>query len=102
LAVLTLIFALLRPSAFRAKPEERQMIYSRRETVTAADARPQWLHEIIVELRHVATAMTDEVVMRFVDQLELACPPTEVGHTDQTEIAEELQRAIDGRTIDRW
>src|SRR5262245_7946299 len=40
-------------------------------------------------------------MVRLVDQLELTRAATKVGHADQTEVPEELQRAVDGRAIDR-
>src|SRR4051812_17991873 len=49
----------------------------------------------------MTAAMADQVVVRFVDQLELPRAAAQVSHADEPKIAEELQRAIDGQTIDR-
>jgi hypothetical protein len=99
--VTTVLLAFLSLIADGAVAEQRQVIDAGSETVSPADAFPQRFHEVVIELHHVAATMTDEMVVRLVDQLELTRAATQVGHADETEVAEALEGAVDRRTVDR-
>src|SRR3712207_7997624 len=60
---------------------------------SGADAVSQRIDQGIVQLQDRATAVTDQVMMEIVDQLELPRSSAKVSHTDQSQIAEQFQRA---------
>lgn len=64
------------------------MIDCGNKAVAAADPFPQRVDEVVVQLQDRAAAVTDEMVVGIVDQLELTGAPAEIGLADQPQIAE--------------
>lgn len=78
------------------------MIEDRRKVIGLADALAQGLDIGVIEFGHRAALLADQVVMaRTVDPFEMANTATEIGFGDQSKIAKEFQRSVDGRTVDR-
>src|SRR5215210_4181939 len=53
-----------------AETEDCQVIDGRRKTIASTDAIAEWIDQVIVQLQDLAAAVTNQVMMQIVDQLE--------------------------------
>ncbi len=101
MAQVPLVLRITGPSADGALAEERQMVDSRLEAEAFAHGVPQRLHEFVVEDEHRAALPTDEMVVpRVAEHFEAPGVAAEIGFAEQAEVAEQLQRSVDGRMGD--
>ena len=71
------------------------------EVVAVADGAAEGLDDLVGEDGDLAAVAADQMVMTpIAEELEVAGAAAEIGLAEQTEIAQELQRAVDGRAVD--
>lgn len=75
------------------------MFDPRCESVPRANGLTHRLNEGVIHFRSCSATMADQVVMRLVEQLVLARPAAEIGHTDEAQFTVEIQGAVDGGTV---
>src|SRR5215213_10130003 len=72
------------------------------ETVPLAHRLAERFHQRVVHLGHKTALLADQMVMAgTAKKLEMAHAAAEVGFANQADVAEEFQRAVDRRSVER-
>ena len=70
------------------------------ESVSGTNGFPHRRHERVFHLDLPAAAMTDEVMMRLIQQFVLTRATTKISHAHKPKFAEKFQGAVDRRAVD--
>ena len=89
-------------AAFAAQSKDREMIDCRIEAVIVQDRGTQLGQVLVAQLQRLLALAADQVVVPFVAQPSVRqLPRTEVGLTDQPQLTEGRQGAIDRAGVER-